>query len=125
MLLLMDTVLDKIKYAAEDYFVRTNGKFSPENTANMFALNSFEKWLIIIKKNIHDFTPTEYISFVKNFLMKNEYFINSGRELSDNVKDFLKDSITSLNNATIDEKQEFGNLNNYVKIYNMLHFYLF
>ena len=106
MLLLMDTVLDKIKYAAEDYFVRTNGKFSPENTVNMFALNSFEKWLIIIKKNIHDFTPTEYISFVKNFLMKNEYFINSGRELPDNVKDFLKDSITSLNNATIEEKQD-------------------
>ena len=106
MLSLMDTVLVNLQRAAEDYFVRTDGKFSPENTAQMFRLNSFEKWLMIIKKNVHDFTPKEYIVFLKNFLMQNEYFINSKKELSDNVKTFLKNSVAVLNQATKEEKQD-------------------
>lgn len=106
MLLLMDTVLVNLQRAAEDYFVRTDGKFLPENIASMFKLNSFEKWLMIIKKNIHDFTATEYIAFIKSFLNQNEYFVKDGLKFSDNVKEFLKNSISKLNDATKEEKQD-------------------
>lgn len=106
MLSLMDTVLVNLQRAAEDYFVRTDGKFSPENVADMFRLNSFEKWLMIIKKNIHDFTPKEYIVFLKSFLTQNEYIINSKKEFPDNVKEFLKNSISVLHHADIEEKQD-------------------
>lgn len=106
MLSLMDTVLVNLQRAAEDYFVRTDGKFSPENTAQMFKLNRYETWLMIIKKNIHDFTPKEYIVFLKSFLMQNTYFIQNKKEFSDNVKDFLKNSVVVLNHATKEEKQD-------------------
>lgn len=106
MLALMNTQSEKLQNAANKYFIRTNGKFTPENIANLFSLDTVETWYHILQSNINAFTVQEYIVFVKMLSAQNEYFLENQTEFSQQIKELLQNTTNKLDTAGVKEKQE-------------------
>lgn len=114
MLVLMNSKTEKLQNAAKKYFKQTNGKFKPENIADLLSLDTVEVWYNILESNINSFTAAEYIEFIKTLASKSEYFIEQQIELSEQIMELLQNSVNKLDNADIDEKQEL--LQNFISL---------
>ncbi len=100
MLTFMNMKSETLQKAAKEYFVKTNGKFKPEDIVNMLSLNTIEKWYTVIKTNIDVFSAEEYITFIKALSAKGE------TEYPENIIELLQNSVEKLNVATTAQKQK-------------------
>ncbi|NDO46869.1 hypothetical protein [Clostridium sp. MD294] len=99
MLTLMNMKSEVLQNVAKEYFVKTNGKFSPENIANMLCMDTIEDWYEVVKTNIDVFNAEEYIAFIK------ELTSNINIEYPENIIELLQNSVKKLDTATITQKQ--------------------
>lgn len=108
MIALMESKSANIQYAASQYFVRTNGKFTPENIAALFSPATADTWYDVIQSNINAFTTEEYIAFIKIMTGKNDFFLKSEKEaaFSDDIKELLQYTTNKLEAASIEEQQQ-------------------
>lgn len=108
MLTLMNMKSETLQKTAKEYFIKTNGKFSPENIVDILCLDTIEKWYEVVKTNIDVFRAEEYIAFTKALTAKSEYFIamQEQQKLSENIVELLQNSVEKLQYATMVQKQK-------------------
>ena len=99
MLTLMNMKSKELQNVAKEYFVKTNGKFSPENIASMLRMDTIEDWYEVVKTNIDVFNAEEYIAFIK------ELTSHMDIEYPENIVELLHNSVKKLDTATAAQKQ--------------------
>ncbi len=108
MLTLMNMESEVLQKTAKEYFIKTNGKFSPENIVDILCLDTIEKWYEVVKTNIDVFRAEEYIAFTKALIAKSEYFIamQEQQKLPENIVELIQNSVEKLQYATMAQKQK-------------------
>lgn len=99
MLTLMNMKSEVLQNVAKEYFIKTNGKFSPENIANMLRMDTIEQWYEVVKTNVDVFSAEEYIAFVKELTSAMDI------EYPENIVELLQNSVKKLDTATVAQKQ--------------------
>ncbi len=98
MLAMMNIPSEKMQKMSQKYFVRTKGKFKPEDIVELLSLDTIENWYQIVKTNIEVFHAEEYIAFIKALAQKE-------KEYPEKITTLLQDSVEKLNTATSAQKQ--------------------
>lgn len=106
MISLMSTPLEQIWDAAKTYFSQTSGSFLPEHVADFLFLDTIETWYDILEENINHFTIEEYAAFLKSVVEKRGRFVEQQIELCEPITNLLLKSVSKLDAATINERQE-------------------
>ncbi len=105
MLALMNSNTEALQNTAKKYFERTGGKLTPEYAANMLKLNTIDIWYSVLENSINRFTTQEYIDFISAVIEKCSYFDENHIEFSEQITELIKNSVTKLDAATAEEKQ--------------------
>lgn len=106
MLALMNVQSEKLQKVAQEYFVKTKGKFKPEDMVDIICLDTIEKWQSIVKNNIEVFSAEEYIAFTKELIAKSAYFVENEVQLSEEITKLIQNSVEKMDNATTAQKQK-------------------
>lgn len=106
MLALMNVKSEKLQKVAKEYFVKTNGKFKPENVVNIICMDTVEKWYKVVKNNIEVFSAEEYIAFTKELVAKSAYFVENEVQLAENIMELIQNSVEKMGTATKAQKQK-------------------
>ncbi len=106
MISLMGVQSEKLQNAANEYFKRTNGKFSPKDVVDFLFLDTIETWYTVFENNINNFSSQEYIVFIKSLVEKSEDFIEQNIEFSERIIDLIQNSVEKVDTFSIKEKQE-------------------
>lgn len=106
MISLMGANSEKLQNAANEYFKRTNGKFSPKDVVDFLFLDTIEIWYTVFENNINNFSSQEYIVFMKSLIEKSEEFIEQNIEFSEQIIDLIQNSVEKIDTFSIEEKQE-------------------
>lgn len=98
MLVMMNIPSEKLQKMAQKYFVKTKGKFQPEDIVELLSLDTIENWYNMVKTNIEVFSAEEYIAFIKALAKKE-------KEYPESIIELLQNSVEKLNTATFAQKQ--------------------
>ncbi len=98
MLAMMNIPSEKLQKMAQKYFMKTKGKFQPEDIVELLSLDTIENWYKVVKTNIEVFSAEEYIVFIKALAEKE-------KEYPEDIMELLENSVEKLNTATSAQKQ--------------------
>lgn len=102
---LMSGKTETLHNLATQYFIKTNGKFTPEDLVELLKSKNIEIWTKLFDESLKRLNYEEYILFVKEITNNSDYFIKSKIEMSENILTSLETSIESLKNMPLMLKQ--------------------
>lgn len=104
MIALIASPYEKLHNYAKDYFARTNGCFSPSDTADLLFLDNLQSWEEIFRSSLLSFEDSKFIEFVKELINRADKLLKFHRELPENIRDILALSASKVEGLSEDRR---------------------
>lgn len=78
---------------AMEFFKRTNGRFSPADTADLLFLDNIQQWGELFRQNLLSMSGNQFMEFVGQVLGRSSELLKLKKDLPESIGDILTESI--------------------------------
>ncbi|MCY6959008.1 hypothetical protein [Clostridium brassicae] len=94
----------KMQELAMEFFNRTQGLFSPSDTADLLFLDNIDKWKDLFKQNLFSLEKEQYVEFIRYIINNANKFKEAEINLPENIRNMLSMSTDQIKHISNIEK---------------------
>lgn len=103
---LLNSPSEAMHEIAIQHFNKTNGEFTPHDTASLLLLDNFERWETLFEQNFYSLTDDKYNLFVQALIDLSDQFEQKSIKLSKTIQDLLSLSSNNIEDTSLSSKSD-------------------